>query len=77
MVTTLGREATGRDAPDFARLHKTAFRSTLIAQLLDMIWTEGTRQGPASRLFTDGAVIALVATLLRLARPEAPPAPGA
>jgi AraC family transcriptional regulator len=75
LVATLAREATGRDAPDFGRLHEAAFPSAVIAGLLDMMWAEAAHQGPAARLFSDGAVIALVATLLRLARPESPPAP--
>lgn len=75
MVAALAREATGRAAPDFGRLHETAFRSAVIAGLLEMIWAEAAREGPAARLFTDGAVIAVVATLLRLAMPEARPAP--
>jgi AraC family transcriptional regulator len=56
---------------DFGALHDGAFRSAPLASLLDLIWSEPVADGPHARLFNEGAVLALVATLLRLAAPAA------
>ncbi len=70
MVADLARDAAGQVAPDFGRLHEGAFRSPAIARLLDLIWSEAETDSPYARLFNDGAVVALVAMLLRLATQE-------
>lgn len=62
-------------AADFGPLHQGSFRSPSIARLLDLIWLEAAEDNPHGRLFSEGAALALVATLLRLRRPEAPSPP--
>ena len=70
---------TARAAPDFGRLHEGAFQSPVIARLLELIWLQAAVESAYARLFNDGAMVALVATLLGLAAPQArraTPAPG-
>jgi AraC family transcriptional regulator len=77
MVGQLARDgaAPGRGAaiPDFGRLHDGSFRSAVITNLLDLIWSEAALEGPHARLFSDGVCLALVAALLRLAAPARHP----
>ncbi|WP_376099615.1 helix-turn-helix domain-containing protein [Roseomonas sp. CCTCC AB2023176] len=56
----------------FGRLHDDAFRSALLTRLLDLLWSDAGDEGPHGRLFADGVILALLATLARLAAPEAP-----
>jgi AraC family transcriptional regulator len=71
MIADLARDAGVASLPDFGVLHERAFQSPVIARLLELIWSESAVEGPSARLFNDGAVIALIATLLRLAMPQA------
>ncbi len=64
------------EMPDFGALHRGSFRSPAIARLLELIWAEAAEDNPHGRLFSEGAAMALVATLLRLRRPEAAEAGG-
>jgi AraC family transcriptional regulator len=59
---------------DFGVLHDGAFRSPMIVRLMEMMWAEPAVESAHGRLFNDGATLALVATLLRLAahRPVPP-----
>lgn len=59
---------------EFNRLHAGPFRSRRIQLLFDSIWTEARQDNPYGPLFTEGALLALTASLLHLAHP-APPAP--
>jgi len=77
MVADLARDTTGQAIMDFGRLHEGTFQSPVIARLFDLIWSEPPVESPYARLFNDGAVIALVATLLHLAIPQARPAAAA
>ena len=56
---------------EFGALHDGVFRSSSLASLLELIWSEPVVDGPHARLFNEGAVLALVATLLRLSAPVA------
>jgi AraC family transcriptional regulator len=58
---------------DFGALHDGVFRSAPLGSLLELIWSEPAADGPHARLFNEGAVLALVATLLRLSLPAALP----
>jgi AraC family transcriptional regulator len=80
-VSLVGRLAEETGTPgcragsfDFGALHDGVFRSAPVAALLELIWSEPAADGPHARLFNEGAVLALVATLLRLALPMAVPA---
>ena len=55
----------GHDPFDFGRLHAGPFRNPFILGLLDRLWTDAERSDAASRLFADGAVLAITAELLR------------
>jgi AraC family transcriptional regulator len=79
LVARLAEETGARHdlhgGADLGVLHGSAFRSAIIARLLDMIWAEAMQEGPHARLFNDGALMALVAALLRLATPGRAAAP--
>jgi AraC family transcriptional regulator len=76
MVQRLAADAAGADGQvDFRALHDGAFRSPMVLRLFDLMWSAPMDGSPEARLFQDGAVLALVATLLRLAAPGPPPAP--
>ncbi len=79
LVAQLAEETGARHGlpggADLGALHGSAFRSATIARLLDMIWAEAMQESSHARLFNDGALMALVATLLRLATPGQPAAP--
>ncbi len=65
-------EAAGDGAegcPDFGALHRGSFRSPVISRLLELIWAEAAEDNPHGRLFSEGAAMSLVATLLRMRRP--------
>lgn len=55
----------GTNAFDFGHLHAGAFRNPLLLGLLDQLWADAEHGEPASRLFADGAVLAITAELLR------------
>nr|WP_242482066.1 AraC family transcriptional regulator [Paracraurococcus ruber] len=62
-------------APDFRRLHAGPFRCGQLTALLDALWREPSLGTPQGRLFGDGILLAVVATLARHARPDLAPAP--
>lgn len=63
----------GRDPFDFGRLHAGPFQNPFILGLLDRLWQEAERGDAATRLFADGAMLALAAELMREAeRPFRP-----
>jgi len=74
LLEGVAREALDGATPDFGPLHRGAFRSPAATGLLELIWAEAALDGPEQRLFGDGALMSLVATLLRLSRPGAGPA---
>jgi hypothetical protein len=55
----------GRDPFDFGRLHAGPFRNPLVLGLLDRLRDEAARGDGESRLFAEGAVLAIAAELLR------------
>jgi AraC family transcriptional regulator len=74
-----GTRGFAGSALDFRHLHDDAFRAPALAQLLDLIWAEPDTESAHARLFNDGAALAVLATLFRLAAaplPEAVPGLG-
>lgn len=65
-VSGLVEERTGERIGDLGRLHEAQFRDPTVEQLLLRIWDEADAGNPLGGLFVDGALIALVAALLRL-----------
>lgn len=60
---------------DLGRLHTAPFRDLFLEALCQRLWNEAAEGNPHGRLFADGAVSMLAATLLRLAHgAEAPSA---
>jgi len=55
----------GRDPFDFGRLHAGPFRNLLLLGLLDKLWDEAERGDPVTRMFADGAILAIAAELVR------------
>ena len=51
---------------DLERLHAMPFRDRLLETLCQRLWEEAAQGSPYGRLFADGAVSVLTATLLRL-----------
>lgn len=74
LVTGMIAQATDGAVLDFAGLHAGPFRSRRVQTLLDSIWAEARVENPYGPVFTEGALLALTAALLRVANP-APPAP--
>lgn len=72
-------EEAGIARRDFGALHDAAFRAPAPMRLLDLMWSEAAPDSAHGRLFGDGAVLALVGSLLRLSDDAATrgPAPGA
>jgi AraC family transcriptional regulator len=64
----------GPGLPDFGALHRGSFRAPAITRLLELVWAEAAEDNPHGQLFSEGAAMALVATLLRLRRPAVTPA---
>ncbi len=62
--------------PDLDRLKGGILRNALIDTLCRRLWQEAEQDGPLGRLASDGALMLLVAELLREAGPAAAPARG-
>ena len=59
------------DPFDFGPLHAGGFRDAHLLGLLDRMWDEAGRGDAAGRLYADGAMVAMLGILLRLAeRPD-------
>ncbi len=52
---------------DFGFLHADAFRAPSVVRILDLLWREAEPGTPHGRLFTEGAVLALMGVLLGMA----------
>lgn len=52
---------------DFASLHADPFRAPSVARIIDLLWRGAERGTPHGRLFTEGAVLALMGVLLGMA----------
>jgi len=74
LVTAMIAQASDGAVLDFGGLHASPFRSRRVQTLLDSIWAEAREDNPYGPLFTEGAMLAVTAALLRAAHP-APPAP--
>lgn len=72
-------EEAGVARRDFGALHEGTFRAAAPMRLLDLMWSEAAPESAHGRLFGDGALLALVGSLLRLADTAGSPgsAPGA
>lgn len=57
------------DPFDFGPLHAGPFRNPFVLGLLDRLWADAERGHAASRLFAEGAALAIAAELLRAADP--------
>lgn len=60
-------DGAGGRITDFGRLHAAPFRDGFVESLCRRLWNEAEAGNPHGSLFADGAVLALTATLLRLA----------
>lgn len=64
------RELTAERLPgfdgDFGRLHAAPFHDFCLEQLCRQLWQESAAGNPNGSLFADGALVSIVATLLRL-----------
>lgn len=61
-------EARGAATFDFGALHTGGFQSPLILQLIDRLWAEAEFATGTTRLFTEGASLAILGELSRLAQ---------
>lgn len=74
LVEGLLEQASDGGARGFGRLHAGPFRSRRVQTLLDSIWAEARDDNPYGPIFTEGALLALTAALLRAAHPLPPAA---
>lgn len=68
-------EARGAMPFDFGPLHRGGFRSPLIGDLLDRLWSEADVNSGPSRLFAEGAALTIIGELARLAQRSLDPPP--
>ncbi|NKC34331.1 AraC family transcriptional regulator [Falsiroseomonas selenitidurans] len=66
----------GRDPFDFGRLHRGGLEDAHLVALLDRLWAEAGEADAASRLYAEGATIAIMGALLRAAGQVPKPARG-
>jgi len=58
-------EARATDSFDFGRLQVGAFENQFILEMMNRLWAEAEQDDGVSRLFADGAILAVAAELLR------------
>lgn len=66
-LAAVNRIVDSADLPafnDFGRLHDEAFDDPFVSSLVERIWAEASNDTPRGRLFLDGAVLALLTSLL-------------
>ncbi|NJK28172.1 MAG: helix-turn-helix transcriptional regulator [Coleofasciculaceae cyanobacterium SM2_3_26] len=74
-VAKIAGSVTGKELQDFGRIHATFLTDPAIEEMILRLWQTLAEDSPLARLYADGAVMAIVATLLKLAEAPAKPSP--